>query len=80
MDIPRIFFDSNAGPPGGDRYGLWFDNSKTDLAKIPGGPKEGMRVVIYVTGELEMQAILAFDVEWGWTAKPIPGTVQTLNE
>ena len=40
-----------------------------------------MRVVIYMTGELEMEAILVFDSEWeAWTAKPISGTIKYLND
>jgi hypothetical protein len=54
----RIYFDTNEGVEGG--YGLWLDASKKDLNRIPNGPKNGMHIVIYMTGELEMEAVLRF--------------------
>jgi hypothetical protein len=75
MILPRIFFDTNSGTPS-RQYGLWFDQSKRDLALIPGGPQEGMRVTIYMTDEVEMQATLSFDHETkSWVANPIPETI-----
>ena len=67
----RVFFDTNEGPEGLDRYGLWLDKSIKDLANIPGGPREGMLVTIYMTGEVEIEAALEWDAKWnGWTARP----------
>jgi hypothetical protein len=80
MPLPRVYFDTNERPPGPDRYGLWLSASKEDLARIPGGPREGMRVIIYMDGELEMEAVLIFHSEWkAWTAQPIPGTTKYLE-
>ena len=56
----RVFFDSNSGNPASGGYGLWFEKSLTDLAAIPGGPREGMRVIIYME-DVEMEAMLTFD-------------------
>jgi hypothetical protein len=69
----RIYFDGNEGPDEPDnRYGLWLDRSKRDLAKIPGGLQEGMLVTIYMVGEIEMEATLEWNAKWdSWTAKPI---------
>jgi hypothetical protein len=73
----RIYFDSNEGTGGDDGYGLWLDASRKDLARIPGGPREGMQVVIYMTGELEMEAVLAFNAAIeAWMAVPITGTTK----
>ena len=75
----RIYFDTNEGVEGGD-YGLWLKASEEDIARIPGGPKDGMRVIIYMTGELEMEAILAFMPGRAvWTARPVPGTMKYLE-
>jgi hypothetical protein len=77
----RIYFDSNDGSPTRPGYSLHLSASKADLAHIPGGPREGMRVVIYMTGELEMEAVLAFDLSSNiWMALPIEGTTQIYPE
>jgi len=55
----RVYFDGNEGT-GDGRYGLWLSKSVQDLAKIPGGPKEGMIVTIYMIGEIEAEATLAW--------------------
>lgn len=58
------------------RYVLKFPGSIADLAKIPGGPKPGMRVIIYETGELEMEAELEFDENWDcWMARAFHDTI-----
>ena len=68
----RIYFDTNEGRR--DGYGLWLDASRQDLAQIADGPQDGMRVIIYMTGELEMEATLAFDANQNaWIAIPPPG-------
>ena len=78
--MPRIYFDTNEGLPDRDGYGLWLDASREDLARIPGGPKTGMRVTIYMTGELEMEAVLAFEsANKVWVARPIAGTTKYLQ-
>lgn len=77
----RIFFDTNSGTPDNERYGLWFDLSRQDLAYIPGGPREGLCVVIYMPDELEMEATLVFDSDWdSWTARPVPGTAKYVEK
>lgn len=74
----RIYFDTNEGVKGD--YGLWLSASKKDLDRIPNGPQDGMRVIIYMTGELEMEAILAFMPEHAaWMARPVPGTIKYLE-
>jgi hypothetical protein len=40
-----------------------------------------MHVVIYMTGEGEMDRILQYDDVWnGWTARPVEGTWKTSEE
>jgi hypothetical protein len=77
----RIYFDTNHRLPDRDGYPLSLDTAEKDLARIPGGPQEGMRVVIYMTDELEMEAVLAFDSKWSiWMAIPIAGTIKHYPE
>jgi hypothetical protein len=72
------------GPPKeghGDRYGLWLDKSREDLAKIPGGPREGKVVTIYMIGEIEMEATLEWDAKWqAWTGRPVERTIRDNHE
>jgi hypothetical protein len=76
----RIYFDGNEGPDS-HRYGLWLDRSRQELAKIPGGPREGLIVTIYMIGEIEMEATLEWDNAWqGWTARPVEGTIRENRE
>jgi hypothetical protein len=71
----RVYFDTNEGCR--DGYGLWLNASREDLARIPDGPRDGMTVIIYMTDELEMEAVLAFDSDQNvWTALPVPGTTK----
>jgi hypothetical protein len=78
----RIYFDGNEGPDEpANRYGLWLDKSKKDLANIPGGPVEGMLVTIYMVAEMEMEATLEWNAKWNdWTAKPVEGTIRDNHE
>ena len=76
----RIYCDAN------DRieigcYGLWLSKSKKDLATIPDGPKEGMKVTIYSIGEFEMEAILEWNAQSdSWAAREVAGTIRPNNE
>jgi hypothetical protein len=80
----RVYFDGNEGPADdghGLRYGLWLDKSREDLAKIAGGPREGLMVTIYMVGEIEMEATLEWDAIWqAWTARPVAGTIRDNHE
>jgi len=72
----RIYFDGNdlAGP---DCYGLWVNGSLADIEPIADKLHDGLHVIIYMTGELEMEAVLEFDTEWNaWTARAVPGTIK----
>jgi hypothetical protein len=74
--VQRIYFDGNDGPDD-HTYGLWLSRSVEDLAKIPGGPQEGMLITIYMIGEIEMEATLEWNAKWGaWTARPRAGTIR----
>jgi hypothetical protein len=78
--LHRVYFDGNEGTET-NLYGLWLKKSEADLAKIPGGPREGMKVTIYMIGEIEMEALLEWNEKWqGWTARPIEGTMRENHE
>jgi len=79
MTLARIYFDTNAGD--GARYDLGLRGSLEDIAPISDQLQDGMRVVIYMTGELEMEATLEFDQKYGrWMARPIEGTTKIYPE
>jgi len=66
----RIFFDGNAGDQESG-FLLVFDQSLADLEKIEPEPREGMTVLLYDPGQLEVEARLTFDGEWnGWRGVP----------
>ena len=49
----------------------------SDHVPIPGGPSEGMRVIIYMPDELEMEATLELDpTSKCWIARPDIGTIK----
>jgi len=75
MVLHRISFDTNESAVNGPGYSLGFPTAVRDLANIPGGPQEGMRAIIYMVGEMEVEAILNFDpILKIWNAIPIQGT------
>jgi hypothetical protein len=77
--LHRIYFDTNDGTMGG--YPLHCRGSLEDIQPIADKLKEGMRVVIYMTGELEMEAILEFDRGNSlWIGRPIEGTLKYLDD
>jgi hypothetical protein len=74
--VHRIYFDSNDGPDD-ERFGLWVAGSLEDIEPIAAELKDGLHVIIYMTGEMEMEAVLEFDTDWNaWTARPVPGTTK----
>jgi hypothetical protein len=77
--LHRIYFDANDGPDP-DRFGLWVEGSRRDIEPIADQLRNGLRVIIYQTGEMEMEAVLEFDPEWNaWTARPDWQTVKYLD-
>ena len=71
----RIYFDTNEG--NGKRYALWLSASRSDLASISSELRDGLRVIIYMTDELEMEATLEYDAEQGaWMAIPDDSTIK----
>lgn len=79
MILPRIFFDTNRGT---EEHGYWlgFDQSLKDLEILGDKLRDGARVIIYMSEELEMDAVLRFDLAATvWWADPISGTIKYLD-
>jgi hypothetical protein len=77
--LPRVFCDFNA-TISEDGYALWLPKSKDDLDALGADLREGLRVVIHQPGELEMQAVLAFDVQYNtWVGTAVEGTTRYLD-
>ena len=74
----RIYFDSNNGVDGG--YSLSCFGSLQDIAPIEAKLREGMHVTLYMTGEMELEAVLEFDRARGrWIGRPVAGTLRYLD-
>ena len=76
----RIMFDTNDG---NDQFGyeLKFADSLKDIAAIGDDLRDGLRVVIYMPHELEMEAVLKFDPKAGiWLGFPVAGTTKIYPE
>lgn len=79
--LSKVFFDTNEATDDGKHCILWLDQSIKDLAKIAGGPKEGMVVVVYMLGEVEMEAtLIRNDSLNAWTGKYHTGTLRNNYE
>ena len=76
----RIYFDTNSATPDG-RYDLTVRGSLADIARIADPLIDGQRVVLYMPGELEVEATLRFDADWnnGWTAIPDMSTLRYVD-
>jgi hypothetical protein len=71
----RIYFDTN--DMFGGRYELGLPGSLRDIEPIADKLRDGMHVIIYMTNELEMEAVVSFDVERNrWMAAPVEGTIK----
>jgi hypothetical protein len=75
----RIYFDTNEGDQHG-RYNLGIPGALEDIEPVADQLFEGLKVVIYMGDELEMEAVLAFDAQSrNWMANPIAGTTKYLT-
>jgi hypothetical protein len=75
----RIYFDTNDGTMEGD-YPLACKGALDDIQSIADKLREGMHVVIYMTGELEMEAVLGLAPTHGYrVGRPIKGTLKIVD-
>jgi hypothetical protein len=76
--VHRIYFDTNEGDED-DRFDLGIPGSLKDIAPIADNLRDGMRVVLYMTDELEVEAILEFEPKYGhWLARADWSTIKYL--
>ena len=74
----RIYFDTNNEVD--DGYNLSSVGSLRDIAPIADQLRDGLHVILYMTGELELEAILKFDSQTGrWIGFPVPGTLRYID-
>jgi hypothetical protein len=67
--LPRIYFDTNEQVRD-DTYSLGIAGSVEDIRRLGDSMSHGMRVTLYMTGELEVEAILEYDaVHECWPGK-----------
>ena len=79
-DLPRIYFDSNAATEDG-RYILSVAGSSRDIRSLGDSLRPGMRVLLYMTDELEVEATLELDSERQiWLGLPDDSTLRVLGE
>jgi hypothetical protein len=71
----RVYFDTHEQV--GPGYALWLPTSRADLERIGPELREGLGIIIEMTGELEMEATLTHDPESDtWVAVAVPGTLK----
>ena len=76
----RIYFDANEGDARG-RFDLGIPGSLLDIELIASQLTDGMRVILYDSEELEVEAVLEYDQKYQrWMADPIWSTLKRLNE
>ena len=72
----RIYFDTNEGDQHG-RYNLGIPGALEDIEAIADQLFEGLKVIIYMGNELEMEAVLVFDARSrNWMDNPIAETTK----
>ena len=59
-DLPRIYFDTNDMAESG-AYSLNIAGSLEDIRQLGDSLRPGMRVLLYMTDELEVEASLEYD-------------------
>ena len=80
----RVYFNANERPgahAADERFALNADLSAEDMARIPGGPRDGLRVLLYDAEDIEVEAVLAFDPGFRmWMGDPDFSTLINLSE
>ena len=72
----RIYFDANEGDEQ-DRFDLGIPGSLSDIEPIASELKNGMRVVLYASEGMQVEALIEFDTRYQcWMASPIWSTLK----
>ena len=78
-DLPRIYFDTNDQAVGG-AYSLNIAGSLEDIRRLGDSLRPGMRVLLYMTDELEVEAILEYDSQYQhWLGRADMSTLHYLQ-
>ena len=78
-ELPRIYFDTNACDEDG-RYWLSLAGCLPDIERLGDTLHPGMRVILYMTDELEVEATLEWDeVHQRWLGCPDWDTIHHLQ-
>ena len=73
-ELPRIFCDANDG------FWLYADASRRDLEALGNRLSNGVRVILFMPQEFEIEAILSFDAKQGcWVGEPLRETIRYLD-
>jgi hypothetical protein len=77
-ELPRIYFDTNEG--GGDTFFLDIPGSLKDICRLGDSLRPGIRVLLYMTDELEVEANLEYDPEYKrWIGRTDWSTIRYLQ-
>jgi hypothetical protein len=72
----RIYFDENEGDEQG-RYDLGIPGSLRDIEPLAGNLTDGLHVILYEDGSLEIEAVLEFEPKYNiWMARPLWDTLR----
>lgn len=64
-DLPRIYFDTNERDESGpSAYSLSISGAQEDIQRLGDSIRPGMRVLLYMTNELEVEATLEFNRQY----------------
>jgi hypothetical protein len=72
----RIYFDENEGDEDG-RYDLGIPGSLEDIGPVADRLTDGLHVILYEDGSLEVEAVLEFEPKYKvWMARPLWDTLR----
>jgi hypothetical protein len=60
-NLPRIYFDTNETGAQAGTFDLGIPGSVRDIQRLGDSLRPGMRVLLYMTDELEVEATLEYD-------------------
>ena len=64
-NLPRIYFDTNDRDDSGpEAYSLNISGAQKDIQRLGDSIHPGMRVLLYMTDELEVEAILQYNSQY----------------
>jgi hypothetical protein len=75
----RIYFDENEGDEQG-RFDLGIPGSLHDIEPLAGKLNNGLHVILYEDGSLEVEAVLEFEPKYNiWMARPLWETLRRFD-